>query len=100
MREAQYLRLCERDGVIEYSSGYDPHHCFFRSEYRGFDRDEDWNYVLISRAKHNLIHHAGNKEESEKGKKLNAFLKKMAFDRYKGKNREALAIILKRHGIQ
>ena len=98
MKEEQYLRLCDRDGVITYEQGYDPHHCFFRSEYTGDDRDDDWNVVLIRRSKHNLIHHAGNNEESEKGRKLNAFLKRQAFKRYNGPNKEKLELIMRRHG--
>lgn len=91
----QYERLCERDGVFA-DGGYDPHHCFFKSQYSGEDRNGDWNYVLIRRGKHNLIHHAGTVEGAEKGKKLDIYLKKLAYSRYEGVNKEKLRIILRR----
>ena len=91
----QYERLCERDGVFA-DEGYDSHHCFFKSQYSGDDRNDDWNYVLIKRVKHNLIHHPGTEEECEKGKKLDVYLKRMAYDRYDGQNKDKLEIIFRR----
>lgn len=66
-----------------------PHHCFFRSEYFGEDRDEPWNLITISEDIHYAIHHGAGGRKYEKRAKL------IAFKRYKGKNKEKLLKILK-----
>ena len=65
-----------------------PHHCFFRSEYRKEDRDEDWNLLWLCKRCHGKIHHYG-------AKKMDRYCKLIALAKYKGKYREELKKIIK-----
>lgn len=80
------LDACDREGIMN-DSGYSPHHCFFRSEYKKEDWDEEWNIEPIRFSFHEDIHN-GNRN-------LEVYYKKKALLRYKGKHKELLEKILK-----
>ena len=81
--------ICEREGILN-DDGYQPHHCFFRSEYKKPDWNGSWNIEPLYATKHiggKDAVHGGNKE-------LDIKLKKKALNRYKGKYRDELEKIL------
>lgn len=71
-----------------------PHHCFFKSEYYGKDRDGMWNRVTIAHVKHEIITNGWGKERKELDEKC----KLIALKRYRGKNREKLEAIMRAKG--
>jgi hypothetical protein len=78
-RREMLKRVCEREGVLN-DDGYHDHHCFFRSEYKKPDWDEEWNHEPLHASLHiggNNAVHAGNRE-------LDAKLKRKALNRYHG----------------
>jgi hypothetical protein len=78
-----------------------PHHAFHKSEYFGKDRDESWNLITIGLEPHRLIHFASNDEEVIIGKKYNKICRQIAFDRYKGENKNKLIEVVRaRYGSQ
>ena len=86
---------CEREGILK-PDGYDPHHCFFKSEYKKDDCDDAWNIEPQKRfGGHRIIHHAENKKELKQGHELEIALKEKALGRYNGKYKEELVKILK-----
>lgn len=68
-----------------------PHHCFYKSEYFGKDRDKVWNRVTIAREPHHMIHFGWGKKRKEFDERC----KQIALARYRGKNRERLEAIMK-----
>jgi hypothetical protein len=78
--------VCEREGIME-DSGYSPHHCFWRSEYKKEDFDEEWNVEPIRFALHEKIHNGD--------RHLEVYYKKKALLRYTGKHKVLLEKILK-----
>jgi hypothetical protein len=89
-----YREVCEREGILN-DEGFDPHHCFFRSEYGKLDWNEEWNIEPVKRGFHDSIHQDANK-------KLEIYYKKKALLRYSGLFREELESIIKRksHAIR
>jgi hypothetical protein len=79
--------VCDREGVLD-DTGYTPHHCFFRSEYKKDDFDEEWNVEPIKMSLHDSIHHEGNR-------RLEIYYKKKALMRYCGEHKKVLEKILK-----
>ena len=68
------------------------HHAFFRSEYHGKDRDEDWNRMDdedLTPEEHYAIHH------TDQGKAIDKRCKELALSRYTGPNREDLIQIMR-----
>jgi hypothetical protein len=87
------IDACERDGVFD-PTGYDPQHCFFKSEYYGSDRDELWNIAPIRRFVHDCVHHPSTDEMVEIGQRTDIEFKEKALERYTGPNKEKLQQIL------
>lgn len=81
---------CVLSGVQTNLEKY-PHHCFFKSEYYGKDRDEMWNLVTINIGKHGIITNGWGKERRELDEKC----KQIALARYRGKNKDKLIAIMK-----
>lgn len=81
------MEVCDREGILD-DSGYTPHHCYFRSEYKKLDWDEAWNIEPVRFGLHESIHHGGNR-------RLEVYYKKRALARYEGEHREFLEKILK-----
>lgn len=54
-----------------------PHHCLFKSQYFGKDRDRAWNLVIVCRDCHREVHFTG----TVKGRKLREKFEKMARER-------------------
>lgn len=76
-----------------------PHHAFFRSSYFAKDRDESWNLCTICQKCHSYIHFASNNEEVRRSKEYAKKCRQIAFDRYKGENRDKLIeVIRNRYG--
>ena len=97
IRDKEKCILCGNRSNLERT----PHHAFIKSEYFGKDRDEEWNLCTICRNCHSYIHFASNDEEVKLGKKYAKKCRQIAFDRYKGENREKLIEIIKsRYGSQ
>ena len=69
------------------NTGEDNHHCFWRSQYFGKDRDEKWNIVPLCWVCHAKLH--------QEEKDMDAFCKKLALSKYKGKNRKSLDKIMR-----
>jgi hypothetical protein len=86
--------ICEREGILN-SCGYDPHHCFFLSEYFSEDRNDEWNVEPVKRGVHECIHSGVD----SKWKLLEIKLKEKALGRYAGKNKDELIKILKNKSI-
>lgn len=78
---------CDREGVLD-DTGYSPHHCFFRSEYKEDDYDDSWNIEPLRFSLHEEIHNGNRLAE--------AYYKKKAFLRYEGKYSDKLSKILRR----
>lgn len=90
-REKKMREICEREGILD-DYGYNPHHCFFRSEYKKDDYDEPWNIEPLFHTRHTggrTSVHGGNR-------KLDVELKRKALGRYTGKYRDVLEKILKK----
>ena len=66
---------------------YSLHHCYFKSQYFGKDRDMHWNLSNICNTCHDLLHHQGG------GRELDVYLKEQALDRYHGNDKTKLEII-------
>lgn len=71
------------------------HHVFFKSQYFGKDRDEEWNKAGVCHECHRIIHHASPGETAE-ARKLDIFLKQKAIDKYEGEHKDELQKILTR----
>ena len=78
-----------------------PHHCFFKSEYFGDDRNRAWNLVTIC-----MVKEVGNKQETGchrkihyGNKQLERLCKTIALNRYSGKHKNKLLKIMKEKGF-
>lgn len=83
--------ICEREGILN-DSGYQPHHCFWRSEYKKPDWNDAWNLTPL----YATLHTSGDKAVHAGNRELDIKLKKEALARYQGKYRVELEEILKR----
>ena len=63
------------------------HHCFWKSQYFGKDKNGNWNIVPLCWECHSELHR-GRKD-------MDKYCKQLALSRYKGKNRESLEKIMK-----
>lgn len=84
---------CECCGLISENS---PHHCFYKSQYFGKDKNESWNGANVCEDCHRIIHHPSSDRDIEKKYKLDFRLKSQALGRYHGKNTKALEDIIRR----
>jgi hypothetical protein len=90
-RREKMKRICEREGILN-DNGYQPHHCFFRSEYFRDDWDGEWNIEPL----YATLHTGGSKSVHGGNIQLDIKLKKKALARYEGKYRDELIKILKK----
>lgn len=93
-KEQKMRAICEREGILD-DYGYQPHHCFFRSEYEKEDWDDPWNIEPVFASSHTggpSAVHGGNRKLDEK-------LKNKALARYgNGPHRAELIAIMKKSG--
>ena len=64
-----------------------PHHCFFKSQYFGRDKNGDWNILFLCLECHAKLH--------QERKDMDAFCKRLALSKYKGNNRDMLERIMR-----
>ena len=94
-RREKMRNICEREGILE-DEGYQPHHCFWRSEYKKDDWDGEWNIEPL----HAVLHTGGRKSVHGGNRIMDIALKKKALARYNGVHREELIKILNKRGYE